>query len=57
MALEEPFTAGERTSRRGLIRNPEEALVESGNSQSCTPVILSSQTAVEEPLAVGELVS
>jgi hypothetical protein len=48
------LTAGERTSRRGLIRGPEKAGVQGGNSQSCTLVILFSRTAVEEPLATAE---
>jgi hypothetical protein len=52
--LGEPLTAGERTSRRGLIRGPEEAGVPGGNSQPCTLVILFSRTASEEPLATAE---
>ena len=52
--LGEPLTAGERTSRRGLIRGPEKASVQGGNSQSCTLVILFSRTALEEPFATAE---
>jgi hypothetical protein len=51
--LEEPLTAGERTSRRGLIRRPKQASVQGGNSQSCTLDILFSRTALEEPFTTA----
>jgi hypothetical protein len=47
------LTAGERTSRRGLIRGPEQAVVQGGNSQSCTPEILFSRAALEGPFATA----
>ena len=52
--LGEPLTAGEKPSRRGLIRGPEQASVQGGNSQSCTRGILFSRTALEEPFATAE---
>ena len=52
--LGEPLTAWERTSKKGLIRGPEKASVERGNSRSCTLVVLFSRTASEEPLATAE---
>jgi hypothetical protein len=55
-ALEESFRAGERTSRRGLIRGPEKASVKGGNSQSCPLAFLFTRTALEEPLTTAERV-
>src|SRR3954451_21252610 len=47
--LEEPFTATERTSRRGLIRGPGKAVDEGGGERSCTLVILNRCGGREEP--------
>src|SRR4051794_27050498 len=47
--LEEPFTAAERTSRRGLIRGPGKAVDEGGGERSCTRVVLNRCGGLEEP--------
>jgi hypothetical protein len=45
---------GREDLKKGLIRGPEKAGVEGGNSRSCTLVILFSRTAPEGPLATAE---
>lgn len=47
--LEEPFTAAERTSRRGVIRGPGKAVDEGGSKRSCTLVVLTMRGGLEKP--------
>ena len=52
--LEEPFTATERTSRRGAIRRPGRAVVGGGSRGSCPLVHLFNCDALEERSTVPE---
>ena len=51
---EEPFPAGERTSRIGPIRRPGEAIAEAGSERSCSVVVLNRCGGGEEPSLVVE---
>jgi hypothetical protein len=52
--LEEPFTAGERTSRRGLILGARGGPRRVIQPRSCTLVVLFSKLVLEEPFTASE---